>query len=80
MADQRGQIPMGDVNDLDNANDELTTQDPSEAMIEGTEDAVGEVRHNPHLHTPESAAPAAQNGGWALLQQHDMIILMDQLI
>ena len=40
MADQRRQILVGSVNDVDNANVELTTQDTNEAMIEGTEEAL----------------------------------------
>ena len=80
MVDQHGQITVGYVNNVDNANDELMTQYLNEAMREGTEEVVIEVGHNAHLHPLESTAPAAQNSGRAPLQQPNMIIFMDQLM
>ena len=76
MADLHGQIPLGNV---ENVNNEVT-QDPNETALEGEEEVIAQVRNDPHLHPPESTVPAAQNGGRAPLQQPDMIILMDQLM
>ena len=81
MADQRGQIPVGDVNDVNNANDELTTQDPNEEMTEGTEEVLIEEGHNPHPQPPENAAPVElmqQGSRPALPPPFDMALLMAQ--